>query len=128
METTIIDKLFLELSQFTKAQTLKELQFEADKIVLKKVIGKNTQLEAKNKQQADFLALAKEEMDALQTELEKYQWILVSERLPKIGEEILGYFPDFVGSKFCLTNWWKKALDELANMTHWMPIPEPPKK
>ena len=43
------------------------------------------QLQAELEQQADFLSLAKEQMDAYQAELDKHRWIPVTERLPKEG-------------------------------------------
>lgn len=50
MDTQIIDKLFLELSQFTRAKTSKELQADADRIVMGEIIKKNGELQTENKQ------------------------------------------------------------------------------
>lgn len=51
MNTTIVDRLFLELSQFTNARTKRELTAEADAKVTKEIIADNERLTAKIKQQ-----------------------------------------------------------------------------
>ena len=71
--------------------------------------------------QADKLQAENEQLKEL------HRWTPVEERLPEIGQEIIGYFPNFVGSKFCITIWWKEALAELDNITHWKPIILPTK-
>ena len=49
------------------------------------------QLQAENKDQADFLSLAKEEMDTLAAKLEEHRWIPVTERLPENNKQVLCY-------------------------------------
>ena len=61
----------------------------------------------------------------LQAELDKHRWIPVTERLPKIGQEVLLYSVKFEGSKLCVLIWWREALEELVEFTHWKPITLP---
>ena len=61
----------------------------------------------------------------------KQEWISVEERLPEVGEKVLVYSKseDFYGigqyskylKKFCVMR-----IDG-ENVTHWMPLPQPPK-
>ena len=60
-------------------------------------------------------------------------WISVKERLPETGQEVLmwqecqPYAPGSFRYDMCVYNtgvyqpWWK-------HVTHWMPLPEPPKE
>lgn len=48
------------------------------------------------------------------------QWISVSERPPEEMETFIGWHKD--GFVVLTTN----SFDELENITHWMPLPEPP--
>ena len=65
-------------------------------------------------------------------------WIAVTERLPKLHEEVLVCNKDYGLSElgFAMvavwdgTNWietWNK-IDAIHCITHWMPLPEPPKE
>lgn len=64
----------------------------------------------------------------------KQEWISVDERLPMCGELVLVSSMDKITKKhgwFYLTSydkerkWWNGAL--FGRVTHWMPLPEPPK-
>lgn len=64
-------------------------------------------------------------------------WISLEERLPEVGEDVLLKYENNLVSGFlqwgnewcCYTgNGWVTAADESENPTHWMPIPETPKK
>ena len=50
-------------------------------------------------------------------------WIPVSERLPKFGQEVIAY-SDCV--HFCW--FWHNDNYSWSKVTHWMPLPEPPKE
>ena len=56
------------------------------------------------------------------------KWIPVSERLPKFGQQVIvscaGYEVDYVTAM----NFWNAERDEWQSITHWMPLPEPPKE
>ena len=58
------------------------------------------------------------------------EWISVKDRLPKIDEEVLVCFTDgFNQIKFGVA--WTISIDGWSgyfggNITHWMPLPEPP--
>lgn len=61
------------------------------------------------------------------------RWILVVERLPEKRDYYLAftqanetYVCDFIPS---VNQWWIEPCDKrLGNVTHWMPLPEPPKE
>ena len=50
-------------------------------------------------------------------------WIPVSERLPKFGQKVIAY-SDCV--HFCW--FWHNDNYSWSKVTHWMPLPEPPKE
>lgn len=67
------------------------------------------------------------------------EWIKISEKLPKLGQDCIIY-SEFHGIEFdfefqsdCFydNNWDKTRLMNdihiACNITHWMPVPEPPK-
>lgn len=57
------------------------------------------------------------------------EWIPVKERLPEVNERILIYEPRKAGySDFdiCIARGWY-CISKLHEVTHYMPIPEPPK-
>ena len=62
------------------------------------------------------------------------QWIPVSERLPENFVSVLGYMPasePFPPVRECYTvgkSFFFPALDDIQMVTHWMPLPEPPKE
>ena len=74
-----------------------------------------------------------------QAELEKYRWIPVSERLPKVFKDVYCYRSRAVlittESLFCVLGWYNSSDRCLENVegtidlvTHWMPIPILPKE
>ena len=80
----------------------------------------------------------REAADAIE-ELSKPKWIPVTERLPdNIGEEVLVCNEDYGKSDLGFAtvavyngNGWLECWDRkmyLASITHWMPLPEPPKE
>lgn len=58
-------------------------------------------------------------------------WISVKDRLPKPHDRVLCYFkfepesPDVIGENTYIGN--KIWMSESTGVTHWMPLPEPPK-
>ena len=65
----------------------------------------------------------------------KHLWILVTERLPLRGDAVLCVgdngigIADFVcGDKWCALPWFYVDGEQETNVTHWMPLPQPPKE
>lgn len=62
------------------------------------------------------------------------RWIPVTERLPENFVSVLGYMPasePFPPVRECYTvgkSFFFPALDDIQLVTHWMPLPEPPKE
>jgi len=58
------------------------------------------------------------------------EWISVKDRLPKMYERVLTYCPEFprmpikVNYIHTYDNEW--AYDHSREITHWLPLPEPP--
>lgn len=69
-------------------------------------------------------------------EINKHTWISVEERLPKDYVSVIGYLPIDSKNGFPPTRevfhtdrgWYVPALCELRIVTHWTPLPEPPKE
>ena len=64
-------------------------------------------------------------------ELEKMRWVPVTERLPEVGRKVLISWTANGGicfdTAFRLIDGWSATHWELsADVTHWMPLPEPP--
>lgn len=63
----------------------------------------------------------------------RQRWIPVTERLPENGTNILSYMSDEFESRIFPANydcgiWFDCVLNVSQSMvTHWMPLPEPPK-
>lgn len=56
------------------------------------------------------------------------KWISVRERLPEPGQEILAVVGHTAAEPFTITTFfWDATFDNWARITHWMPLPEPPK-
>lgn len=51
-------------------------------------------------------------------------WIPCSERLPKVGEEVLAYS----SSRGVVADYYDRGIFGYGDVTHWMPIPELPKE
>jgi hypothetical protein len=58
----------------------------------------------------------------------KPKWIPVSERLPERGQEVICYDGGVLKPKVYADYYWNKAYDSWQRVTHWMPLPEPPKE
>jgi len=61
------------------------------------------------------------------------KWINVKDELPPNETECIGYFEQpyrgkiKVNEVWFTNNKWYWDLDLIENITHWMPLPEPPK-
>ena len=62
------------------------------------------------------------------------EWIKVEDRLPELGSEVIMYEPDYgdsgtVESGMFSGGGFHDGIDYLEKnaVTHWMPLPEPPK-
>ena len=56
------------------------------------------------------------------------KWISVRERLPEPGQEILAVVGNTAAEPYTITTkFWDATFTTWASITHWMPLPEPPK-
>lgn len=58
----------------------------------------------------------------------KPRWIPVTERLPKEMETVLVTDGKNVGWSFCVNDYGTMEFYSPWKITHWMPLPEPPKE
>lgn len=56
--------------------------------------------------------------------LERTRWIPCRERPPEVGEEVLVYSRNSGMS----VDYYDRGLFGFADVTHWMPLPEPPEE
>lgn len=60
------------------------------------------------------------------------EWISVKERLPEEGEDVLAYLGEGIfGICWLLKDGYWETRDSFLypdDVTHWMPLPEPPKE
>lgn len=56
------------------------------------------------------------------------KWIPVSERLPEHGQEVIIYTGNIQKPTVLAYQFWNPKYDTWAHVTHWMPLPEPPKE
>lgn len=64
------------------------------------------------------------------------EWISVKDRMPEPNTQVLGWYKDNPFSKFCpeVVSWngngWVFVYGRryVTAVTHWMPLPEPPKE
>ena len=59
---------------------------------------------------------------------QKQKWIPVTERLPEQGQEVIVYDGGVAGPKVFAYHCWNKDYSSWVRITHWMPMPEPPKE
>jgi hypothetical protein len=57
-------------------------------------------------------------------------WISINEKLPEVGQFVLVYTEtrSFSPTYEMVTKFSKYGFEGAANVTHWMPLPEPPTK
>lgn len=56
------------------------------------------------------------------------KWIPVTERLPERGQEVIVYSGGVLSPTVFAYHFWNECFDSWARITHWMPLPEPPKE
>jgi hypothetical protein len=56
------------------------------------------------------------------------KWIPVTERLPAQGQEVIVYAGNILSPVVMAYKFWDKDFDTWLHVTHWMPLPEPPKE
>lgn len=56
------------------------------------------------------------------------KWIPVTERLPEQGQEVIAYSGNILSPSVFAYKFWRKDYDTWVHVTHWMPLPEPPKE
>jgi hypothetical protein len=59
---------------------------------------------------------------------EKQRWIPVTERLPEPGQEVIVFSGGVVEGTVFAYHFWNKDFQSWQHITHWMPLPEPPKE
>lgn len=68
---------------------------------------------------------------AYELERDEHRWIPINERLPEVNVWVQTYrtteqiWPAFLTSQ---NEWIDEAFRPLTNITHWMPLPEPPEE
>ena len=115
------------------------------KIKVKYIHGGDEEFDAKRKEALGMAIAALREQDELESKLralESSDWISVEERLPEDEGKVLAYYGFdrngngnlsgmFIGTLvyYCFDNRpsWQHA-DLSLVVTHWMPLPEPPKE
>lgn len=97
-------------------------------------------IEKLQKERDNWKTTAEDWRDAYYHWFENYQndvpkWIPVTERLPESGVRVLVMRFDYVtNTPFCdllwfdKGEWWNRYFRGDYAVTHWMPIPEPPKE
>ena len=56
------------------------------------------------------------------------KWIPVRERLPERGQEVIVYAGGILEPFVYAYCFWNKDYCSFQHITHWMPLPEPPKE
>ena len=56
------------------------------------------------------------------------KWTSVTERLPEHGQEVIVYSGNVLKPTVFAYQFWNPKYDSWKHITHWMPLPEPPKE
>ena len=106
--------------QITKDQLIKELREK----LIQSALSKPTD--------SFELRLAKDELSETKQKLkEQTKWISVEDELPNTDRPIIMYGEDYVMIGFYFLDKFRDALNiqnQIVNITHWQPLPEPPKQ
>ena len=82
----------------------------------------------------DMLAESSDKLKNMRTMTEEQRWIPVTEGLPECNESVVCYSTKwggrcFVGYRGYISgDWIEDGILHLGDVTHWMPLPEPPKE
>ena len=93
--------------------------------------GKGVILELLNKYRNGILQLINEQPTVDAAEVVRGMWIPVTERLPEHCVTVLSYNGVCIGTDFYDKGFelWCSEIEQSFHMvTHWMPLPEPPKE
>ena len=55
------------------------------------------------------------------------EWISVKDRLPDYGQEVVVYGGNYLKSCVTTMRFWDSSYVEWFGVTHWQPLPQPPK-
>ena len=55
------------------------------------------------------------------------EWISVTERLPEYGQLVIVYSGGVLSPQVFTQHFWRADFNDWAHITHWMPLPQPPK-
>lgn len=109
------------------------LKFIANAVRIDNALSYIQRLEADNAQQARCIENLTDKLNATNDALPR--WISVEERLPEKGVFVVVYYGHFIGNLMDVYMWdgecWRSSsgyLEDAENITHWMPLPEPPKE
>lgn len=73
-------------------------------------------------------SIPKVDAEIIISEVAKPRWIPVTERLPRDNERVLIHSGDYVGCGLYTGAFWKDEDHDYVIVTHWIPLPEPPKE
>ena len=75
-------------------------------------------------------SIPKDDAEIIIAEVAKPHWIPVTERLPEIREVVLITDGVDVGTGWVNQGWWNTSFADIQRdaVTHWMPLPQPPKE
>jgi hypothetical protein len=55
------------------------------------------------------------------------KWISVKDRLPEYGQLVIVYSGGVLSPHVFAQHFWREDFNDWAHITHWMPLPQPPK-
>ena len=73
-------------------------------------------------------SIPKGDAEIIIEELRKPRWIPVNERLPDEQQFVLAWKDEKPKGFVCISFWKDNAGWAFKNITHWMPLPQPPKE
>lgn len=86
------------------------------------------------KTQGEFAAQRKAVIQRLGEFEDRAKWVDIKDRLPEVDTEVLAYVGKYNSIQIMSLDknnrWWDyeaNAVEEYWRITHWMPLPQPPK-